>query len=147
MLLDGALKFAHQGREGLTKKNYEQSFTGISSCREIIMELLTTIKPEHAPEICEKVKALYTFMYTQLVEASMERSIAKIDNVIKLLEFERETWVLVMQKVAQERAGTSKPTLSLVGGETPGRGAAGMSMPGSAPGQAPAGRRALSLEA
>jgi flagellar secretion chaperone FliS len=111
MLLDGALKFARQGREGLATKNFEQSFNGISQCRNIVMELLTSIKPEYDPDLCEKVKALYSWMYAQLVEASMERNAAKLDGVIKLLEYERETWVLLMDQVAQEKRGT----LRLVG--------------------------------
>lgn len=110
MLLDGALKFAHQGREGLVKKNYEQSFAGISQCRDIVTELLTTIKPEYDPALCERVRSLYAFMYSQLVEASMERDLQKLDNVIKLLAFERETWVLLMEKLREERAkGTGQP--------------------------------------
>jgi len=110
MLLDGALKFAHQGREGLTAKNYEASFMGISQCRDIVLELLTTIKPDVDPELATRVKAVLTFMYTTLVDASMERSVVKIDQVIKLLTYERETWVLLIQKLAEERgAGAGAP--------------------------------------
>ena len=103
MLLDGALKFAHQGREGLASRNYEASFMGISQCRDIVLELITTIKPEADPDLSTRVKAVYTFMYTTLVEASMEKSVPKLDQVIKLLAYERETWVLLMQKLAEER--------------------------------------------
>lgn len=110
LLLDGAIKFACQGREGLAKKNYEASYNGITQCRDIVLELLTTIKPEFDPELAERVKAIYAFLYTRLVEASMEKSTAKLDEVIKLLEYERETWSLLMQKLAEERAaGTDAP--------------------------------------
>ena len=105
LLLDGALKFAQQGREGLSAKNYEQSFMGISQCRAIVLELLTTVRPEPDPELAQRVRAIYTFMYTKLVEASMERNVTKLDQVVKLLEYERETWVLLMQQLAKERAG------------------------------------------
>lgn len=113
MLIDGALKFARQGREGFVTKNFEQSFNGISQCRSIVMELLTTIKPEYDPDLCEKVKALYSWMYSQLVEASMEKNIQKLDGVIQLLEYERETWVLLMDQLAKERHGS----LRLVGAD------------------------------
>ncbi len=119
MLLDGAIKFASQGREGMAARNYEASFNGISQCRNIVLELLTTIKPEYDPELCDRVKSLYTFLYTQLVESSMEKNITKLDAVIKLLQYERETWVLLMAKIAEERGvkpsppEPKKPTLSL----------------------------------
>jgi flagellar secretion chaperone FliS len=113
MLLDGAIKFAHQGREGLAAKNYEASYNGISQCRNIVLELLTTIKPEFDPELCDRVKALYTFLYTELVEASMQKSVERVDGVIKLLQYERETWAMLMKKLAGEKApegGPTKPT-------------------------------------
>jgi flagellar secretion chaperone FliS len=103
MLLDGALKFARQGREGLTSKNYEASYTGISQCRDIVLELMTTMKPEVDPELCGRLRSLYTFMYTQLVEASMGRNLEKLDSVIALLEYERETWTLLIEQLAAER--------------------------------------------
>jgi flagellar protein FliS len=109
LLLDGALKFAHQGREGLIAKNYEQSYTGISNCRNIVLELLTTIKPEHDPDLCDKVKSLYAFMYSHLVEASMEKSVAKLDAVIKLLGYERETWVMLMERLGKDRQASPAP--------------------------------------
>jgi flagellar protein FliS len=122
MLLDGAIKFAHQGREGLQTKNYELSYTGISSCRDIVLELITSIKPEYDPQLATRVRALYTFMYTTLVEASMEKNVPKLDQVIKLLDFERETWVLLMQKLAEERAAGKQP--AAVAPATPGSSAA-----------------------
>lgn len=108
VLLEGALKFANQGRDGLLSKDFEASFNGISRCRDIVLELLTTMKPEFDPELCERVKSLYTFMYTHLVEASMERSVEKLDKVIKLLEYERETWVLLIEKLAEERSAAKE---------------------------------------
>lgn len=105
MLLEGAIKFARQGLEGLGSRDYEASFTGISRCRDIILELLTAIGPGVDPTLAERVRGVYTFLYSRLVEASMERSTAKLEEVIKLLEFERETWVMLMQKLAADRAG------------------------------------------
>ena len=110
MLLDGAIKFARQGRDGLAKRDFEASYNGISQSRNIVLELLTTIKPEYDPETLERVKAVYVFMYTELVAASMEKDLVRLDSVIKLLEFERETWVLLMKKLVEERAAANGTT-------------------------------------
>jgi flagellar protein FliS len=104
MLLDGAIKFVRQGRDGLAAKDYEASYNGITASRDIVLELITTIKPEYDPELFERVKAVYTFIYTEMITASMEKSVPKLDRVIELLEFERETWVLLMGKLASQRA-------------------------------------------
>ncbi|HHN78798.1 MAG TPA: hypothetical protein ENK11_09035 [Phycisphaerales bacterium] len=60
------------------------------------------IRPEHDPELTGKVRALYLFIYKELFESSFEKDIARLDKVIELLEYERETWVLLMQKLAEE---------------------------------------------
>ena len=104
MLLDGAIKFATQGREGLATKNYELSFNGISQCRDIVVELMTTIAPTVDAELAAKVRGVFSFLFTELTEASLEKNPARLDKVIDILKFERETWVLAMQKLAQERA-------------------------------------------
>jgi flagellar protein FliS len=109
MLLDGAIKFANQGKDGLERKDYEASYGGISQCRNIIFELLTTIRNDLAPELAENVKALYTFLYTHLLDASIEKNVTKVAEVIELLEYERETWVLLMKRLEEERAAGIEP--------------------------------------
>lgn len=103
MLLDGALKFARQAETGLERNEFEMTFNGFSQCRDIVLELLNTIKPEHAPEIAKSVQDLYAFMYGELVKASINRDIDMLREVISLLEYERETWVLAMDQLNSER--------------------------------------------
>lgn len=105
MLIDGAIRFATQGREGLVEKNFEKSFEGISNCRNIITELMLTMRDEIDPDLCAKVRSLYSYMFQQLVDASLERSTEKMDVVLDLLGYERETWVMLMDQLARERAG------------------------------------------
>ncbi|HEX2837271.1 MAG TPA: flagellar export chaperone FliS [Phycisphaerales bacterium] len=109
MLLEGAIKFARKGCEAVAAQRHEEAFTNLSSAREIILELLTTIRDEPNPELAANVRSLYTFLYTHLVEGSFERDTTKITKVAELLEYERETWVMLMQKLAEERAQTAKP--------------------------------------
>jgi flagellar protein FliS len=104
LLLEGAVRFARQGAEGLAAKNYEQLFTGLSQARDIVIELLTTIRADVNPELAANVKSLYVFIYQQLVEGSHEKDVAKISKAIELLEYEVETWMLLMQQLAQEKA-------------------------------------------
>ncbi len=103
MLLDGALRFAHQARNGLETKNFEMTYAGFSQCRAIIVELMTSINDAANPELAEKVKSLYGFFFSELIAASHERDIERLDKIIGLLEYERETWSLLMDKLAAER--------------------------------------------
>jgi len=42
-------------------------------------------------------------MYRSLVEGAHEKDDAKLGSVASLLDYERETWVMLMQKLAEER--------------------------------------------
>lgn len=103
MLIDGAIKFAYQALNGLDESDHEQIYLGFSQCRDIVLELLNTIKPEHAPEIARSMQELYTFMYGQLLKASINKDAGMLREVISLLEYDRETWVLTMARLGEER--------------------------------------------
>jgi flagellar protein FliS len=103
LLLEGAIKYLRQGRAGLERKDYEASYNGLSACRNIVMELLTTIRHEPNPELAANVQSLYTYMYKLLVEGGHEKDLSKLDTVISLLEYDRETWVMLIHKLGAER--------------------------------------------
>lgn len=107
LLLDGCLHFLQVGKEGLAARQYEKSYEGFSQAKAIIIELLNALKPDVAPELCQNLTALYTYIYTTLTQATFEKDFAKIDEVIKLMEYERETWVLLLEKLAKEKAEAS----------------------------------------
>jgi flagellar protein FliS len=114
LLIEGAIKFSQQGRMGVENRQYEQAFSGLSQAREIVVELMTSVRSEPNPELAEKVRQIYAFIYTQLVEGGFEKDIKKLDNAIALLEYERETWVMLMQKLVEERGGAAAlPTTPL----------------------------------
>jgi len=120
LLLDGAVKFAHQARSGLEQSHPEMIYLGFTQCRDIVLELLNTIKAEPAPEIAQSMRELYTFMYSELIKASTDKDINKLNDVIGLLEYDRETWVLTMEQVAKEReAGFSIPAPTPVAARQP----------------------------
>jgi flagellar protein FliS len=115
MLLDGALRFARQAEDGLENRNFEHTYAGFTQCRAIVLELANSIRTEQIPEFGSKLQSLYHFMYSELVAASHEKDVERLRQVIDLLEYERETWVLAMDRAAQERAETeAKPAARAV---------------------------------
>ncbi len=103
MLIDGAIRFAGRGRDGLERRDFEAAYDGISRTQQILVELINALQPEQAPDLCQRLQGLYTFMYTRLIEASRERQADIVDEVIQLLTYERETWAMAMQKLAEEQ--------------------------------------------
>ncbi|MEQ9454503.1 MAG: flagellar export chaperone FliS [Phycisphaeraceae bacterium] len=98
MLYDGCLRFCHQAKTGLEAKNFEQSYENLVKAQKIVLELSTSLNRDAAPEICDKLTALYNYIYKLLIDANMTRDAAKIEEAAKLVAYERETWQLLIEK-------------------------------------------------
>lgn len=103
MLIEGAIKFARQGADGIASKNWEMAFNGMTRCKNILLELISSLRPEVAPDICSKLSALYMYMYRRLIDANLEKNAALVEEVVELLEYDRATWLMVMDKAREEQ--------------------------------------------
>lgn len=111
LLLDGCIKFMEDGREGLLSKNFEKMYDGLSQARDIVMELISGMKPEVDPDLCSKLGSLYTFVFKHLTEAGFEKSVPKIEECLKIMRYERETWAMLCEQLwTQQRAGQPAST-------------------------------------
>lgn len=110
MLYDAAIRFATKGRDGLRTRNYEDVYEGLKSAKNILIEFISTLDHKVQPELCERLSALYTYMYKRLVDAGLQKDAAIVDEVIDLLNYERETWVMLMDQLATERGGSATET-------------------------------------
>ncbi len=107
MLLDGSIRFLQQAIDGLSDKDYEASYNGITQARAIVLELATSVSAEVDHELAERVRSVYMYLYRELIDASLNRSISRLEKACDLLRYERETWALLMEKVATERAANA----------------------------------------
>jgi len=130
MLIDGGIRFTEQAREGILARNHEQSFEGFSKARAIVTELISGLNPTADAALHERLTGLYTFIFTRLVDASSERSVEIIDEVLDLFRFERETWAMLVDNLANENASASAVTDMP---EVPSPGTAGRVRPGADP--------------
>jgi len=112
MLLDGAIKFARRGLEGFQASDHEASFEGVSQCRAIVGELLSSIRDEPNPELADQVRSVYMFLFRELIDLGFDRDQRRMERVIELLEYERETWAMLLERLSiesQSRGETSTP--------------------------------------
>lgn len=109
MLIDGAIRFARQGRQGLIDRDYEAAYNGITQSQAIMMELINALDHDQDPTLCERLAALYTWMYRQMMDASTRKDPAPINDVIRLLNYERDTQALVVEKLKDQSTGGMPP--------------------------------------
>lgn len=113
MLIEGCVTFLKQGRDALAERAWEKMHENFNNARNILVELMSTMKHEIAPEVCGNLEAIYSYVFRRLTEGSFEKDIAKVDEAIRLMEYDQQTWVLLMDKLAEERAGQSSPAQAI----------------------------------
>jgi len=91
MLIEAALRFARQAYEAQLGEQHEEVFDATIRCRRLVTELLTSIDRERSP-LAKKIVALYVYLFQALTEAQLKRDADKFNDVINVLEIERDTW-------------------------------------------------------
>lgn len=109
MLYDGAIRFARQAREAMLGKDLETACEKLLRVQRIVTEMKNGLRPEIQPELCEQLAGLYNFVYWRLVEANVRHEPAFIDEALKILEHQRETWRMLLEKVQSANASVRAP--------------------------------------
>lgn len=101
MLYDGAIRFALQGREAIERKNYETSYERLTRAQHIMLEMQNGLNPEVNRELCERMASIYSFIYRKLVDGCVNRDVEAVEDAVKVLRIERETWQILVDKVSK----------------------------------------------
>ncbi len=109
MLIEAAIRSAERGKKHLQDDDRENACKEILHAQEIVGEMLGGLNEEVAPELVKKVASLYLFVFRSLMEASHEQDEKKLDDAVRVLQTERETWrqvCLDLGSTIEPEAGT-----------------------------------------
>ncbi len=107
MLYDGAIRFASQAREAIEKREIENSFNLLTRAQNIVQEMENGLRHEVAPEICGQMVSLYRFVFGKLVDANVNKDVQAVDDALKVLRHQRETWAILADKVQKAQTAES----------------------------------------
>ena len=110
MLYDGAIRFATRGQEAIRAKDREAAFTALERAQLIVLELSAGIQRDVNPELADRMAALYNFIYRRLIEANINQDEQAAEDALRILRYQRETWVLLMEKLQKEGPASPKPS-------------------------------------
>ena len=102
MLYDGAIKNANFAVQYMESGEIEKVHDSLIKTKNIVTELLATLNMEHGGEIAKNLKSLYSYMFSLLIEANMEKKSEPVLNVIDLLKELRGAWVQIREKKKPE---------------------------------------------
>lgn len=103
MLYDGAVRFALQGRDALVKKDFETAYLRLTRAQNIVIEMLNGLNYDVNADLCQRMASIYNFIYRKLVDACVQRKTDDVDDAVRVLRMERETWQILVDKVNRER--------------------------------------------
>lgn len=109
MLYDGAIRFASQARDAIEAGQIEASYNLLTRAQRIVREMELGLRPEVAPQLCLQMASLYRFVFSKLVDANVHKDVQAVDDALKILRHQRETWAIVVQKVQQTRSEATAP--------------------------------------
>jgi flagellar protein FliS len=96
MLIDACIRFAHQARDSHVAGDGEQFSSSLERARDIVTELISAIRPD-GTSLTEAARGVYAFIFKSLAEAQLLKDAQKIDDALRVLEEERQTWLAVCE--------------------------------------------------
>jgi flagellar secretion chaperone FliS len=91
MLFEAAVRFLYQAREAMARRDYEKQCGAIIRVQDILSELTCALDPD-AGEIAGQLRALYSYIYGQLVEANLHDDLELLGAIAGQVEQMRDAW-------------------------------------------------------
>jgi len=109
MLIEGAIRQARAAQAAWQAGNMSQGLDAISYCRGIVSELIAGIQPEQT-DVARQALGIYMFLFSTLVEAQLARDGARLNDVIRVLEEERQTWQMLCEQMPERPVAEAAPS-------------------------------------
>lgn len=107
MLIEGAIRFARQAAEALERGDRAAAATALLRMLDIVGEMLAAVRGP-ASTLNQQLTELYWFLFRLASEAKINSDAEKLAALIRLLEYERQTWQMLCDKLS----GDGKSDLS-----------------------------------
>jgi flagellar secretion chaperone FliS len=101
MLIEGAIRFGRQAEEALIEGDEVAAAAPLLRVIDIVGEMLASARANKS-ELNHKVANLYWYLFRRISEAKINADTAALAEVMRLLEFERQTWQLLCEKLGSD---------------------------------------------
>ena len=103
LMIDAAIRHAQRAKQLWSQSDHEEASHAIIRSQEIVSHLLAGLSIQSGLPLVRRIASIYTYLVRSLTKAHLERDEQSLNNVLRVLEIERETW----QQVCQSNAGKS----------------------------------------
>ena len=81
-----------KGQRKIVEKDYEGAHHYLTRSRDIVNELLVTLRVEEGNKVAQNLRSLYVFMIGQIIEANLKKDAAIVDEVLTVAQNLRDGW-------------------------------------------------------
>jgi flagellar biosynthetic protein FliS len=103
LLIEAALRLAHQGRSSGEDEHPHEIVHRLHSLKRILLELLASIDHEDQA-LADRIKRVYLYLLSTVVEAERTGDAQHLRDLEKVLHVERETWQILTDRYLAETA-------------------------------------------
>lgn len=101
LLIEGAIRFTRLADQHYSQNNEGHAQQSMLRAMDIVAECLAGVRHD-ASDLNVKLASLYEFVYRTMVSCYVNSDRTKLAEVLKILDFQRETWQLACEKVTKE---------------------------------------------
>jgi flagellar protein FliS len=109
MLYDGAIKNASFAVEHMKSGQIEKVHDCLIKTKNIVTELMATLNMDRGGDIAKNLQSLYSYMFSQLIEANMNKKTEPVVVVIDLLKELRAAWTQINSKKKNDAKTQNTP--------------------------------------
>ncbi len=109
MLYDGAIKNASFAVEHMKSGQIEKVHDCLIKTKNIVTELMATLNMDKGGDIAKNLQSLYSYMFSQLIEANMNKKTEPVVIVIDLLKELRAAWTQINSKKKNDANSHNTP--------------------------------------
>jgi len=109
MLYDGAIKNARFAVEHMKSGQIEKVHDCLIKTKNIVTELMATLNMDRGGDIAKNLQSLYSYMFSQLIEANMNKKTEPVVIVIDLLKELRAAWTQINSKKKNDAKTQNTP--------------------------------------
>src|SRR6056297_1205033 len=92
MLYQGCIKFLRIAKKSIKEDDFENANEYLKKSQDIINELRYTLDMEKGGEISNNLYQLYSFMYSELVSANVNKEVEHIETVEEMMLELLDSW-------------------------------------------------------
>lgn len=107
MLYDGVIRFMKKAIVKIEQNEIEEAHNYLVRAKEIISELMSTLKIAEGDEIANNLKELYLYSFKKIVEANLKKDPQLVQEVIEVMNNLRQGWLQI--KAEQNKQKQSVP--------------------------------------